>query len=999
MAYSLQVADSYFKDSPVNVAVTGESDKDWVGLFLETDSEELIASGELSSIYWNYITASPNGIIDISSTEVMCTNVITGKYRSDYMNYRNGLPLTRYKVILFSNDSYNIVAKASFELKVPFTWMIDSGKIDDKVFTAGDMGGENFVWDYLPSIKTSWMINLCGWLSNPYGIGTYTSKYTPDRGYIYVTSDTYYYSLNSGAWQAIADVEVQERADLVSSGIAYAGDSSLNGVPVYKTAGFANLTIRADVIPNEDCTIQIALKTKNGHYIPFLVFSNVYGAAYRITYECGSQYSGVVPETATGVRKISEEHLPQLVQEGYDGGAWYYDWYRTIPVRVGDEVTQNLEIHWGWDKHVLSKVLLDRDIIDDIYEASQNTQVPSAEAVKKAVESHKLDFNESIPFNKGYIDNRPFYETNVIGSVTKITPSLVRVENLNNGRKFISGMMYGGLMYVQAIATIHAGSVLVINVNNKVEYAYPDYQDQGRLKTPVYYKLPNLSYEYTLYKGDTIDVYVSTTRVGDRHNMYFPVVVASDNNLSEIEWVLLSDTNVTVKQVDEKFLPVTQSDYNNKVKTSKGYINNKPFYEEDFTHRVASFQKDVFTSSVSNYSAEFNGVSKVLNGYKFSSQFYFLPYGLYELEINGVFYPLDFQDTSILEKGFSVTLPNHVTVYIYFDRGNGCFGVESGVSAVSDLPDAFTLYAKNTIFIGQIYQSESDVFGKWTHSWTSAIFDYNDLNFEACDKVIIRSPANNINIAGIGKKANTFKIRTKKKDYIECDPLDAGVPIRIEKYSLQASINKLGLDRPLEVACVVNNPYTLKKLDEKFLPEKVPSHIENQDIHVTVAEKERWNALAGTIDIPSKLSELENDAGFVTKLVSDLENYYSKEVIDQKVSAIPKFSIEVVSSLPVENISATTVYLLPSGEASPNVYTEYIYANGAWEKLGVQTVDLTNYVTKEETGEIINEALSQAKASGEFNGYTPVKGIDYWTSQDVAEMQAYIDNAILGGEW
>jgi hypothetical protein len=41
----------------------------------------------------------------------------------------------------------------------------------------------------------------------------------------------------------------------------------------------------------------------------------------------------------------------------------------------------------------------------------------------------------------------------------------------------------------------------------------------------------------------------------------------------------------------------------------------------------------------------------------------------------------------------------------------------------------------------------------------------------------------------------------------------------------------------------------------------------------------------------------------------------------------------------------------------------------------------------------INTALAQAKASGEFNGkdgYTPVKGADYWTTADKAEIEAYI---------
>ncbi|MGN1249165.1 MAG: hypothetical protein ACI4XW_03730 [Candidatus Spyradocola sp.] len=32
-------------------------------------------------------------------------------------------------------------------------------------------------------------------------------------------------------------------------------------------------------------------------------------------------------------------------------------------------------------------------------------------------------------------------------------------------------------------------------------------------------------------------------------------------------------------------------------------------------------------------------------------------------------------------------------------------------------------------------------------------------------------------------------------------------------------------------------------------------------------------------------------------------------------------------------------------------------------------------------------------------GAVPVRGTDYWTETDIAEMKAYIDDAILGGEW
>lgn len=98
-------------------------------------------------------------------------------------------------------------------------------------------------------------------------------------------------------------------------------------------------------------------------------------------------------------------------------------------------------------------------------------------------------------------------------------------------------------------------------------------------------------------------------------------------------------------------------------------------------------------------------------------------------------------------------------------------------------------------------------------------------------------------------------------------------------------------------------------------------------------------------------SQLINDSGFITRMVADLENYYTKSEtytqseINERIGAIPKFSIEVASVLPTENISSTTVYLVTSGEESPNLYDEYIYVNNSWEKLGTQKIDLSSYAT------------------------------------------------------
>lgn len=64
--------------------------------------------------------------------------------------------------------------------------------------------------------------------------------------------------------------------------------------------------------------------------------------------------------------------------------------------------------------------------------------------------------------------------------------------------------------------------------------------------------------------------------------------------------------------------------------------------------------------------------------------------------------------------------------------------------------------------------------------------------------------------------------------------------------------------------------------------------------------------------------------------------------------------------------------------------------------------DISGKLDAAKLPEAINTALAQAKESGEFDGkagYTPIRGTDYWTDADKAEIRAYVDEAILGGAW
>jgi len=87
----------------------------------------------------------------------------------------------------------------------------------------------------------------------------------------------------------------------------------------------------------------------------------------------------------------------------------------------------------------------------------------------------------------------------------------------------------------------------------------------------------------------------------------------------------------------------------------------------------------------------------------------------------------------------------------------------------------------------------------------------------------------------------------------------------------------------------------------------------------------------------------------IDKTVNDLLYYYSKTDVYNKaevrelIGAIDTLTMEVVSALPVSDISTTTIYLLK--QSGSNVYDEYVYISDAWVKIGTTEMDLSGYLT------------------------------------------------------
>ena len=64
---------------------------------------------------------------------------------------------------------------------------------------------------------------------------------------------------------------------------------------------------------------------------------------------------------------------------------------------------------------------------------------------------------------------------------------------------------------------------------------------------------------------------------------------------------------------------------------------------------------------------------------------------------------------------------------------------------------------------------------------------------------------------------------------------------------------------------------------------------------------------------------------------------------------------EIVQSLPTQDISTTTIYMIRNTTTSgDNIYDEYMYINNLWELIGTSATDFSNYYTKTEIDTLLS---------------------------------------------
>ena len=134
--------------------------------------------------------------------------------------------------------------------------------------------------------------------------------------------------------------------------------------------------------------------------------------------------------------------------------------------------------------------------------------------------------------------------------------------------------------------------------------------------------------------------------------------------------------------------------------------------------------------------------------------------------------------------------------------------------------------------------------------------------------------------------------------------------------------------------------------------EDLAVHVANTPIHVRTSDRINWNG---------KADKAITLAGYGITDAMTAEQI--TQAINDAIGSVTGISFEVVESL-LSTGESGKIYLVSHGPSAgaQNQYDEYIYYNGAWEKIGSTDIDLSNYWSMDNLVAITNGEIDKIVA-------------------------------------
>lgn len=243
----------------------------------------------------------------------------------------------------------------------------------------------------------------------------------------------------------------------------------------------------------------------------------------------------------------------------------------------------------------------------------------------------------------------------------------------------------------------------------------------------------------------------------------------------------------------------------------------------------------------------------------------------------------------------------------------------------------------------------------------------------SADEWVNKNPILQAGEFGIENDTQKFKIgdgvtKWSNLPYVSGADSDSGIVVdtvlsNTSTNPVQNKVIKKALDNKLDKTGTAD-----KAMSDDAGNNIVDTYAKKSDVNTALDKKaNKATTLSGYGITDAKISDgtITLGSNTITPLTNhqSLANYYTKSSVDTLIANLKAGLVNVVESLPTTGENGK-LYLVKTGSESENLYSEYVYVNKAWEKLGTQELDLSGYLTKTDAA---NTYLGKTAAAASAN--------------------------------
>lgn len=226
---------------------------------------------------------------------------------------------------------------------------------------------------------------------------------------------------------------------------------------------------------------------------------------------------------------------------------------------------------------------------------------------------------------------------------------------------------------------------------------------------------------------------------------------------------------------------------------------------------------------------------------------------------------------------------------------------------------------------------------------SDANYVHTDSNFTAAEKT---------KLAGVAANADVSTITSITVNGVSQVPTGKTVNIAVPTDNSQLA-NGAGYQTAAEVEAAINGKgFTTSDDVEQAISAK--GYQTSSQVESAITSKGYQTAA----NVKSTVEGYGYQTAAQVNVIVSGKGYQTASEVQALIANAEHLKRSVVDALPTSGIDASTIYLVPADlTGTSNVKDEYMYINGAWEKIGSSEVDLSGYMKTDDMVALTSEEI------------------------------------------